>query len=160
LSARCNRSRQRCRCSRRWRSLDPGSLDTHSFPHDTAAPVLATPAPVHGRLLVLTARRGRGAPSFFPLLPSRQWNRGIGKTPRQMVGGQQEGSGLGCRRLVKAVQGKRCRYAWGLGARAEGRRSRTSMAGGAPVGLALEGKGVFSPWGLPQEGTGVQRLGV
>jgi hypothetical protein len=47
---------------------------------------------------------------------------------------------------------------WAHGRR--GRRGRSSMAGGAPSGVAPEGKGVFSPWGLPQASVCAQRLGV
>jgi hypothetical protein len=107
------------------------------------------------------ARRGRRrAPSFLPLLLSRPWNRGRGKSPKQMVGDQQGGSSSWCRHPVKAVQGKRCRGAWGLDARVEGQCGRASMAVGAPVGVAPEGKGVFSPWGIPQASTRAQQLVV
>jgi hypothetical protein len=72
-----------------------------ALPLGTTASVLAASAPIHGRPPVLSARRGGGAPSFSLLLPLlllsflSQWqNRGMGKTPMRLVGGQQ-GLGLG-----------------------------------------------------------------
>jgi hypothetical protein len=65
----------------------------------------------------------------------------------------------GCRRLVKAEQGQGC-CALGIGRtggaatwlRIYGRRS--------PCWRGFGGKGVFSPWGIPQASTRAQRLGV
>jgi hypothetical protein len=47
---------------------------------------------------------------------------------------------------------------WACGLRR--RRGRSSMAGGAPGGVASDGKGVFSPWGLPQASVRAQQLDV
>jgi hypothetical protein len=60
------------------------------------------------------------------------------------------GAVSGCRHPVKAAQGQRGRFAWGLDARVERQRGRASMAGEAPVGVASKGKGVLSPWEIPQ----------
>jgi hypothetical protein len=71
---------------------------------------------------VSSAQRGwRRAPSSFPSFsPFASLSSGTGKwgkSPKQMVGDQQGGSGPGCKRPVKAARGQRCRGAWGLDAR-------------------------------------------
>jgi hypothetical protein len=79
----------------------------------------------------------------------------------QAVGGKPAGPrprGVDAR--SRAARGQRCLSAGGLGARVMRARGRTSMAGGAPDVVFPGGKGVLSPWGLPQVSLREQRLGV
>jgi hypothetical protein len=104
-----------------------------------------------GAVLLLPTSPLLPLPLSFPLSPLSAVEPRKGGKP-QVVGGEPAGgSGLGCRHPVKAAQGQRCCGAWGFDARAERRRGRASMAGGAPVGVAPEGKGVLPLGGFPRQ---------